>query len=66
MYGTIIVYKEGGLLNMREVIIEVKFTLPDIHFTEDEQKYFNELVQETLEKRGKIGLLIALESYLGK
>jgi len=51
---------------MKEILMEVHFKLPDVNFTEDEQIYFNGLIQEVLEKEGKLGLLIALELYLGK
>lgn len=50
---------------MQQIKLEVNFNLPDIDFTEKEQDYFNDLVKDVLKKKGKIGLLSALENYLG-
>lgn len=51
---------------MKEININVKYVLPDLELSEKDQLYLNELIAEVTEEEGSTGLIIALETYLGK
>ena len=51
---------------MEQVKITVVFNLPELRLSEKNREYLNSLIQEVLVKEGSMGLLSALEVYLGK
>lgn len=51
---------------MSEVTVQVTFNIPRLELTPIDEFRLKELLKEIIQKEGSIGIIYALEEYLGK